>query len=141
MDRRIIAVMFKAEFFIFCRGVSQDAQGESLLETFDTIYFTQLPARQYPFQGIARLRASEPVINRTLVARIAVKLGPKTVAEQTLNLEHVMVEKDAAISIRFDFRELAFTETGKYVFNLSLDNKLMIASPLLVKSAEDLVEK
>ena len=132
--------MFKAEFFIFCRGVSQDAQGESLLETFDTIYFSQFPARQYPFQGVARLRAVEPVINRTLLARITIKLGQKTAAEQTLNLEHVMVEKDSAISIRFDFREWTFSETGKYVFNLSLDTKLMIASPLIIKSSGDLVE-
>ena len=133
--------MFKAEFFIFCRGVSQDAQGESLLETFDTIYFTQLPARQYPFQGVARLRATSPVINRTLQAQITIKLGQKTVGKQTLNLEHVMVEKDSAISLRFDFRELTFSETGKFIFDLSLDDSPMIASPLFIKSTEDLVEK
>lgn len=132
--------MFDPEYMIFCAGKSADDNGNiSLHGIFDRIFAREFPVRHTPFLLTVRLRAKRALVNKELGARIVIEREGQEVGSQSIKLP-VTVEKDNAIVLDIDLQGFVFPESGRYMFSLYIEDKLMLSRPLKVQDAAELVE-
>lgn len=139
--RRILEVMFEAEYLIYCAGKSADENGNiSLHGIFDVIFAAQFPTHHQPFIIVFNLRATKAIIKKQLTMKLTVELDGKEVNRVEADGEFT-VEQGANMTPGINVSQFVFPKPGNYQVKLYVEDRLLITRPLRLRDAAELIEK
>lgn len=123
------------EIFTLCDFAQDNNSKLTVVGTFDSIYSSQFPFVQQSFSVACRLRFSEKEAGEhDMRLRFIDGSGKEIIkpVEGKMNIPQPKNGQYSAINLVFNFNQVKFEKTGRYSFELYIDDEWASGLPLFI---------